>query len=91
MSLSACCEGADRDTKFTAIFDAVITAESTEVIKTSPQPPGERLRRLPVGNAPGVHLERMRIVGENHPAVYLPITPTRYDGQSPHCSPVSSR
>jgi putative transposase len=77
----------DRDAKFTAAFDRVLTAADIEVVKTPPQAP--RANAYPerwVGTVRRECLDRILITGERHLATVLDRYTTHYNGHRPHRS-----
>jgi putative transposase len=77
----------DRDSKFTAGFDAVFTAAGIDVIKTPPQAPrANSFAERWVGTVRRECTDRMLIVGEQHLASVLAEFVQHYDGHRPHRS-----
>jgi hypothetical protein len=77
----------DRDTKFTAAFDAVFTAAGTRIIKT----PSRRLARTPsrngsIASARRECLDRMLTTGERHLRLVLGEYTDHYNTHRPHRS-----
>jgi putative transposase len=75
----------DRDTKFTAGFDAVFTAIGVRIIRTPVQAPrANAIAERWVGSARRECLDRMLIAGERHLRLVLAEYADHYNGHRPH-------
>jgi putative transposase len=75
----------DRDTKFTAAFDAVFTATGTRIIKTPAQAPrANAIAEGWVSSARRESLDRILITGERHLRLVLREYVEHYDDHRPH-------
>jgi putative transposase len=77
----------DRDTKLTAVFDAVFAGAGIEVVRTPPQAPRANVfAERWVGTVRRECTDGMPILGERHPATVLGEYVARYNGHRPHRS-----
>ena len=75
----------DRDTKFTAAFDAVLTAAGVRIIKTPVRAPGANaIAERWISSARRECLDRMLITGERHLRLVLSEYVEHYNVHRPH-------
>lgn len=76
----------DRDTKFTASFDAVFSAEGTRIIKTPVQAQANAICERVIGTLRRECLDRMLIFGPRHLETVLAEYVEHYNSHRPHRS-----
>jgi transposase InsO family protein len=77
----------DRDTKFTAAFDTVLTAAGIKVIRTPPQAPrANAFAERWVGTVRRECTDRILVAGERHLATVLASYTAHYNEHRPHRS-----
>src|SRR3954467_14711980 len=92
MDLDRCAAGLrfllrDRDSKFTAVFDAVFTADGIDVLKSPPQAPrANSFAERWVGTVRRECTDRILIVGERHLTTVLTEYTAHYNEHRPHRS-----
>lgn len=75
----------DRDTKFTAAFDAVFTAVSTRIVRTPVRAPrANAIAERWIASARREHLDRMLITSERHLRLVLSEYVGHYNVHRPH-------
>ena len=75
----------DRDTKFTAAFDAVFTAIAVRIIRTPVRAPrANAIAERWIASARRECLDRMLITGERHLRLVLSEYVDHYNGHRPH-------
>jgi transposase InsO family protein len=75
----------DRDTKFTAAFDAVLTATNVTVIKSPVQAPrANAIAERFVGTIRRELLDRLLIINQHHATSVLRQYELHYNGHRPH-------
>ena len=75
----------DRDAKFSAAFDAVLTAAGTRIIKTPVRPPrANAIAERWIASARHECLDRMLITGERHLRLILGEYVDHYNTHRPH-------
>jgi putative transposase len=75
----------DRDTKFTAGFDAVFTAVGVRIVKTPVQAPrANAVAERWIASARRECLDRMLVTGERHLRLVLCEYADHYNGHRPH-------
>jgi putative transposase len=77
----------DRDTKFSAAFDAAFSTAGIQILKTPPQAPqANAIAERWVGSARRECTDRLLIVGERHLRAVLDAYAAHYNGHRPHRS-----
>jgi putative transposase len=77
----------DRDTKFTASFDAVFAAEGTRIIKSPVRAPrANAICERVIGTIRRECLDQMLILGPRHPEAVLSEYVQHYNSHRPHRS-----
>ena len=90
MNLEGCADGVkflirDRDTKFTAAFDAAFTAAGVRIVKTPVQAPrANAIAERWIASARRECLDRMLITGERHLQLVLGEYVDHYNTHRPH-------
>jgi len=77
----------DRDSKYTDAFDAVFTAEDTQVLLSAPRAPRTNAHReRAIGTIRRVALDHVLFLGESHARKVLTDYQDHYKGHWPHRS-----